>query len=94
METDQLNNNRTNNRYATHAPGHTLLSNCFIIVSSVCQSLNCCCKLLFCAFVYRKAVMAILTHENGKRALHFCHEISNLTPLRLLVNYLPGKYIS
>ena len=34
--------------------------------------------------------MAILTHDAGKGLLEFCHLRDNTTPLRLLVQHMPG----
>lgn len=42
--------------------------------------------------IYRKAVMAILTHPvHGDHALNYCTG-TNETPMRLLVTNMTGKY--
>ena len=38
--------------------------------------------------------MAILTHDAGKGLLEFCHLRDNTTPLRLLVQHMPGMYVA
>ena len=37
--------------------------------------------------------MAILIHDAGKGLLEFCHLRDNTTPLRLLVQHMPGMYV-
>ena len=45
---------------------------------------------IFCHVYLRKAVMAILMHEERKILSTFCN---GTTPLRLLVKHMPGSYV-
>ena len=44
-------------------------------------------------FNYRKAVMALLTHEKDKTASEILRSQNNPSPLKLLIQHMPGMYV-